>query len=164
MSSANVYRFFPSKQSLCEAVAANQLGALTAAVREIASARAPASERLRAVLMTLYQAMRNQMVNEARVHEIVEVAINEHWAPIREYETTIVEVIADLVTKGQASGEFGPGDPRELAGLTLCACSGVHHPQMIALYDQKPESLATPDQIVGFALRALSNRDEFPGS
>ena len=29
MSSANVYRFYPSKQAVCEAIASNQLGALT---------------------------------------------------------------------------------------------------------------------------------------
>ena len=33
MSSANVYRFFPSKQALSEAICANQLGALIAAAR-----------------------------------------------------------------------------------------------------------------------------------
>ena len=42
MSSANVYRFYSSKQAVCEAIASNQLGALTASAREIAARSGPA--------------------------------------------------------------------------------------------------------------------------
>jgi AcrR family transcriptional regulator len=155
MSSANVYRFFASKQALCEAVCAGQLGAMTAAARDIASADAPVSERIRAILLTLYNAMRDQMVNEARVHEIVDVAIRERWAPIDAYEIEMAGVIGGLVAEGQARGEFGPGDPIELGLLTLCACSGIHHPLLIAIYDG-PDSPCKPEQVVDFALRALA--------
>ena len=43
MSSANVYRFFPSKQALSEAICANQLGALIEAVRAAGAAPGPAA-------------------------------------------------------------------------------------------------------------------------
>jgi len=157
MSSANVYRFFPSKQALCEAVCAAQLGALTAAAHDIASADAPASERIRAILITLHRAMRNQILNEARVHEIVDVAIREYWAPIRAYEMEVVGILASLVADGQQRGEFGPGDPDELALLTLCACIGIHHPLMIAALECKDFKMP-PEQIVDFALRSLTKR------
>jgi AcrR family transcriptional regulator len=157
MSSANVYRFFPSKQALCESVCAAQLGAITAAARDIATADAPASERIRAILITLYNAMRDQMVNEARVHEIVDVAVRERWAAIDQYEMEMTGVIAGLIAEGQAAGEFAPGDPAELGMLTLCACCGIHHPLLIAIYD-RPESPSNPEQIVDFALRALRQR------
>ena len=159
MSSANVYRFFPSKQALCEAVCAGQLGAMSAAARDIASAEAPAAERIRAILITLHRAMRDQMLNEARVHEIVDVAIRERWAPIDAYEMEMAGVIGGLVAEGQANGEFAPGDPLELGLLTLCACSGIHHPLLIALYD-RPDSPCKPEQVVGFALRGLAKRQD----
>lgn len=158
MSSANVYRFFPSKQALCEAVCASQLGFMSAAAREMASADAPASERIRAILITLHTAMRDQMVNEARVHEIVDVAIRENWAPIQAYEMEMAGVIGALVAEGQLSGEFRRGDPAELGLLTLCACSGIHHPVLIAVYD-RPDSPCKPEQIVEFALRALAKTE-----
>ena len=157
MSSANIYRFFPSKQALCEAVCASQLGAITAAAREIASADAPVAERIRAILLTLYQAMRDQMINEARVHEIVDIAIRDHWAPIDDYQAEVAGIIGALVAEGQAAGEFGPGDPAELGLLTLCACAGFHHPMLIA-YCERPDSAYRPEQIVEFALRALAKR------
>jgi AcrR family transcriptional regulator len=155
MSSANVYRFFPSKQALCEAVCAAQLAALTAAAREMASADAPAAERIRAILITLHRAMRDQMLNEARVHEIVDVAIREYWAPIKAYEMELTEIVGGVVAEGQALGEFGPGDPGELAMLTLCACIGIHHPLLIEAIDRKGIAMA-PEQNVDFALRALA--------
>jgi AcrR family transcriptional regulator len=158
MSSANVYRFFPSKQALCEAVCANQLGAMSAAAREMASADAPAAERLRAILVTLFEAMREQMTNEARVHEIVDVAIREHWAPIEDYEQQIIEILARLVAEGQLAGEFGPGDPQRLSAQTLCACLSIHHPAMIAKFGHR-DVRVPPQEVVDFVLRALSNRE-----
>ena len=158
MSSANVYRFFPSKHLLCEAVCANQLGGMTTLARETAAGPGSAAQRIRATLLTLHRAMRDQMVNEKRVHEIVDVAIQERWAPIDAYEESLVGILAELIAEGQAKGEFGPGDPAMLGLQTLCACSGIHHPTLIALYDA-PDCSPTPAEIADFALRALANPD-----
>ena len=156
MSSANIYRFYASKQGLCEAVCANVLSALAARVREMAAGPGAASDRIRAIMLFLNAAMREQMTQEARVHEIVEVAIREHWPPIEAYETATCEIVAGLVADGQAAGEFGPGDPAALGLLAICACSGIHHPWLIALYADKPNS-PPPERIVDFAIRALAN-------
>ena len=163
MSSANIYRFFPSKQALCEAVAAHQLEAMSAATREIAAGRGSASERLRAVLLTLFEAMRDQMTNQARVHEIVDIAMRENWAPIEAHHQAMTGLIAGLIEAGQQSGEFGPGAVDGLAAQALCACVCIHHPMLIALKDSKMAAV-TPDQIIDFALRALANGAPNPGS
>jgi len=163
MSSANVYRFYPSKQALCEAVAARQLGAMTAAAREIAKGAGSAAERIKAVSLMLYTGMRDQMTHEARVHEIVAVAINERWAPIEAFERGTADLLAELIGEGQASGQFGPGDPYELAITMLSACVCIHHPTLIAT--QREEKLAVPpDKLVDFALRALTNRGPSPST
>ncbi len=156
MSSANVYRFFPSKQALCEAICANQLASMTALARQTAVGPGSAAERIRATLLALHRAMRDQMINEFRVHEIVDVAIRERWAPIDAYQESLVVILAELVAEGQAKGEFGPGDPAMLGLQTLCACSGIHHPMLIALYDA-PDCSPTPGEIAEFAVRALAN-------
>ena len=161
MSSANVYRFYPSKQALCEAVAARQLGAMGAQAREIANSGASAAERIRAISLMLYTGMRDQMTQEARVHEIVAVAINERWAPIEAFERGTAGLLAELIAEGQANKEFGPGDPYDLAITMLCACVSIHHPTLIAT--QREEKLAVPpDKLVDFALRALANRGPSP--
>ena len=156
MSSANIYRFFPSKQALCEAVCSNQLGSMLESAREIAGAAGSPRARLRAVLLVLYTAMRDQMTNEARVHEIVDIAISEGWAPIEAFEQSVAELAARLIGEGQALGEFGPGDPAQLGMLALCSCVCVHHPVLIAQY-RNPGLGPSPEHIVDFTLRALGN-------
>src|ERR1700736_2183429 len=61
MSSANIYRFFPSKDALTEAICRNQLGLLVAAAQAAAAGPGSAAERVAAVLMTLFRHMRDQM-------------------------------------------------------------------------------------------------------
>jgi AcrR family transcriptional regulator len=162
MSSANVYRFYPSKQAVCEAIASNQLGALTAKAREIAARPVPASERIRVTMMMLFECMSEQMLNESRVHEIVDVAIAENWAAIEKFKLDTGAIVAELVAEGQARGEFGPGEPQGLAALTLSACACVHHPTLIAQHRNSPTSVP-PEAAVDFALRALSFGARSPG-
>ena len=156
MSSANVYRFYASKQALCEAVAASQLSALTQASRAIAEGPGTASERIRASMLMMYECMRDQMINQSRVHEIVDVAMSERWAAIDTFKQDGCAIVAKLVAEGQANGEFGPGDPELLGIQTMCACACIHHPQLIAQMSDH-ETTLPPEAVVEFALRALAN-------
>src|SRR5271166_6986326 len=61
MSSANVYRFFPSKQALSEAVCEGLLGEMLKAGRAELEKPGSASERIAAMLLTLHRLMRDQM-------------------------------------------------------------------------------------------------------
>ena len=163
MSSANIYRFYVSKQALCEAVCANQLGAMTEIAREIARGPGTPANRIREISLMLHRAMRDQMTSESRVHEIVEIAIRERWSSIGVFQENCDAIVAGLVAEGQARGEFGPGDPVQLAAHTLCACACIHHPSMIAHKMDDPLALS-PEAVVDFALRALTHPDPFPTS
>jgi AcrR family transcriptional regulator len=156
MSSANIYRFFPSKHALTEAICANQLGALTDAVAAAGQGAGSASSRIRAMLMTLHRVMSDQMVNQSRVHEIVDVALSERWPTIDAFHQRCAAMMAERVAEGQALGEFGPGDPAQLGMQALVACAAIYHPTLIA---ECPAELAgtRADEIIGFALRALAN-------
>jgi AcrR family transcriptional regulator len=156
MSSANIYRFFPSKQALTDAVCASQLAALTDAVRVAATRPGRACERARAMILALHVAMREQMLHQSRVHEIVDVALKEQWPAIDAFHDGCIEMLAVIIADGQAHGEFGPGDPRRLATHTLFACAAVYHPTLMS---QCAERDPAPEAIVDFALRALANRD-----
>src|SRR6516164_7092858 len=85
MSSANIYRFFPSKQALNEAVCEGVLGELLQAAQRALEAPGTASERVAAMLLTLHRMMRDQMTDHERAHEIVQVACDENWSPIIDY-------------------------------------------------------------------------------
>jgi AcrR family transcriptional regulator len=153
MSSANIYRFFPSKQALTDAVCASQLAALTEAARAAANRSGPARERARAMILALHVAMREQMLHQSRVHEIVDVALKERWPAIDAFVANCAEMLAAVIADGQSRGEFGSGDPTKLAFHTLFACAAVYHPTLIA---QRTDVDPAPEDAVDFVLRALA--------
>jgi AcrR family transcriptional regulator len=156
MSSANVYRFFPSKQALNEAVCEGLLGELLKAARRELDSPGKASQRIASMMLTLHQLMRDQMTDHARVHEIVQIAVDQTWPPIVDYLHKCAGMLAEVIAEGQASGEFGPGDPTELGWQTLQACVIIHDPTMIAQCPAiRPET--RPEDAINFAVRALSN-------
>ncbi len=163
MSSANIYRFFPSKQALMEAVCANQLGEMHARAQASADESGAPSQRIRATIMTLFELMRDQMTNQQRVHEVVDIALNEQWPAIDNFLAANAALLAGLVQEGQAMGEFGPGDPAQLGLGVLQACAALHHPHMIAeCFGETPR--ADADAIIDFALRALGNQHPAPSA
>jgi AcrR family transcriptional regulator len=158
MSSANVYRFFASKQALSEAVCESLLDQLLQAARRELDRPGTASERIANMMLMLHRLMRDQMTHETRAHEIVQIAVEENWPPIIDYLHKCAELLAETITEGQATGEFGPGDPLELGWMALQACIVIHDPTLIASCPViRPE--ARPEQAVTFVLRALANKD-----
>jgi AcrR family transcriptional regulator len=157
MSSANVYRFFPSKQALNEAVCEGLLGELLKTARRELDAPGTASQRIAGMMLTIHRLMRDQMTDHARVHEVVQIACDEVWPPIVDYLQKCAAMLADVIAEGQATGEFGPGDPKELGWRTLQACVIIENPTMIAHCPAiRPET--RPEHAVEFALRALANQ------
>lgn len=157
MSSANVYRFFPSKDALTEAICRNLLGGLLETVRAAAAGPGTPGERIRTVMMILHRNHREQMTNQKRVHEVVAVAMEENWAAIEEFLGACDALIGNLVAEGQASGEFGPGNSALLGKRTMDACAGILHPTLIAeCGSDDPE--ANAEGVIDFAIRALVNK------
>ncbi len=105
----------------------------------------------------LYHGMRDQMVNEKRVHEVVDIAMAESWSSIDDFIERCAALIGGLVAEGQHAGEFGPGDPAMLGMLALQATIIIHHPTMIAQC-MGDDPNAEAEAIIAFALRALTNK------
>ena len=156
MSSANVYRFFPSKQALVEEVCQSLLAELLKAARAAIDSPGKPSERIAAMMMTLHRLMRDQLTAGTRTYEIVEVAVEQKWPPIVDYLHKCAAMLAEAIADGQAAGEFGPGDPLQLGWMTLQSCVVIHDPTLIpSCTIIRPD--AKPEQAIDFALRALAN-------
>ena len=116
MSSANVYRFFPSKQALNEAVCEGLLGELLKGARQELEAPGTASQRIAGMMLTIHRLMRDQMTDHARVHEVVQIACDEVWPPIVDYLHKCAAMLADVIAEGQSTGSSVPETRRNLAG------------------------------------------------
>ena len=160
MSPANVYRFFESKKAIHEGVARALMGEVEVVARAIMVKPGPATPRLRELLTTIHRMNSERFVGDSKLHEMVEIAMEESWEVCVAHMQTIVESIAGVVAQGVASGEFQAPDV-PLAALCICqAMMGYFHPQMIAQAVNKPKPHAPIDLMIDFMLAGLATRNK----
>lgn len=156
MSPANVYRFFDSKKSIISAVAQRLMGEVEEAAGAIAENPQPAAARLRKLLTSIHEMNAERYVGDAKLHEMVAIAMEESWDVCTAHMERITVTIGGVIADGAAKGEFHALDV-ELAAM--CACTAMmrfFHPQMIAQCATKPGP--TLDQMIDFVLAGLAPR------
>jgi AcrR family transcriptional regulator len=155
MSPANVYRFFDSKKAIHEGVARSLMGEVETEAKRIADRPGPAAVRLRELMKTIHQMNSERYVGDAKMHEMVEIAMEESWEVCLAHMELITNTIGEVIGQGAASGEFRVADVPVAA---LCVCTAMmrfFHPQMIAQCADKPGP--TIDQMIDFVLAGLGS-------
>ena len=155
MSPANVYRFFDSKKAIHEGVARSLMGEVETEAKRIADRPGPAAVRLRELMKTIHQMNSERYVGDAKMHEMVEIAMEESWEVCLAHMELITTTIGEVIGQGAASGEFRVADVPVAA---LCVCTAMmrfFHPQMIAQCADKPGP--TIDQMIDFVLAGLGS-------
>jgi AcrR family transcriptional regulator len=156
MSPANVYRFFDSKKAIHEGVARALMGEVEDAARAIATRPGSAAHRLRELMTSIHRMNSERYVGNSKLHEMVEVAMEESWDVCVAHMERITETIGGVIAEGVASGEFGAPDV-PLAAMCVCtAMMRFFHPQMIAQGANKPGP--SLDQMIDFILAGLASR------
>lgn len=159
MSPANVYRFFPSKIAIVQAICQRCLGELEAKVWSVARSRGPASGRLERLALEALAYHKENLLTDQKVNDIVTVAMEESWDAIlahKEVQRTAIELI---LRDGIESGEFEPVDPRETSMLIMRSNVSFCHPLLIAEGLQDGRDLETEARtLVRFLVRALTPR------
>src|SRR5262249_46553247 len=79
MSPANVYRFFESKKAIHEGVARGLMGEVEIEARRITQTPGPAAVRLRELMTTVNRMNTERYVGDSKLHEMVEIAMQEDW-------------------------------------------------------------------------------------
>jgi len=156
MSPANVYRFFDSKKAIHEGVARALMAEVEDAAQAIATKPGPAASRLRELVTTIHRMNRERYVGDSKLHEMVEIAMEESWDVCVNHMHRLTETIAGVIAEGAASGEF---DAPDVPLAALCVCTAMmrfFHPQMIAQTASKPGP--SLDQMFDFVLAGLAAR------
>jgi AcrR family transcriptional regulator len=156
MSPANVYRFFDSKRAIHQAVASSLMGEVEVEAQRIANAPGPAAPRLRELLKTVHRMNSERYVGDSKLHEMVEIAMQEDWEVCVAHIHSVIESIGVVIGQGMASGEFEKADAQVAASCTCSAMIRFFHPQMIAQTANKPGP--SIDQMIDFVLAALAPR------
>src|SRR5262245_58791350 len=159
MSPANVYRFFPSKIAIVQAICQRCLNELEQKTWAIARSRAPATQRLERLVLEILAYHKEILLKDKKVSDIVEVAMEQSWDAImahKEVQRTAIELI---IRDGIEAGEFEPVDPRETSALIMQSYVSFCHPILIAHGLQDGQDLeACAQALIRFQLRAITPR------
>lgn len=131
MSSANIYRFFPSRAVINRSICGRFLAETVRLADAIARMQAPAHEKLVNLLINLHQKRKTTFIQEKPVHDLIAVATAENWAIIRAHGDQIAASIETIVTEGIEAGAFGVGDAAQAARSVMNACTPFYHPVLV---------------------------------
>src|SRR6476661_7424382 len=89
MSPANIYRFFPSKNAIVDAICQRCLGELEEKVWTAARSRGAAGKRIEQLVVEILVYHRDNLIEEQRVHDMVLVAMEQNWEAILAHKQTV---------------------------------------------------------------------------
>ena len=158
MSPANVYRFFPSKNAIVEAICQRCLSELDTRVWAIARSPGTAASRLERLFVEIFSYHRDNLITEKRVHDIVLVAMENNWAAIEAHTEMIRAVIEKIVRDGIDKGEFDTIDARDTSVQIKRAMVHFCHPLMVAECLQEGQGETEARDTMRFLLRAITPR------
>jgi AcrR family transcriptional regulator len=159
MSPANVYRFFPSKNAIVEAICQRCLSELEAEAWAVARSPGPAATRLERLILEILAYHKENLLVEQRVHDMVLVAMEDNWGAIRAHKDVVRTVVELILRDGIAAGEFDPVDVPETAQVMMRSLVVFQHPLLIAQCLQDDQDLESQARAsVRFLLRAITPR------
>ena len=156
MSAANVYRFFPSKSALMEAICGRVIADEEKRLLEIVRMPVPASERLMVFVQEIHRHTLENLLDHRKVHDMVIVAMEEQWLAIRSHLERVAAYIGEIVKDGIARGEFPAQDPGRAGKIVHTAMCCFCHPVVVA---QKldDEERVRPEEMADFLIKALKS-------
>jgi len=157
MSPANVYRFFPSKNAIVDAICQRCLSEVEEKAWAVARSKAPAGQRVERLFLEILAYHKDNLLTEKRVHDMVLVAMEQNWNAILAHKEVVRTVIELILRDGIEAGEFEPIDPRETSHALMRSMVGFCHPVLVAESLQDGHDLeAEARSSVHFLLRAIT--------
>ena len=158
VSHGSVYRHFPSKAALREAVILRWLDQvredLATAVQD--PALTP-PERLRAMLTTMFATKRAKAREDPELFATFRVLAAEHSTVSTAHVAFLLDEIRAIVADGIAGGDFAPGEPEMIARAIFNATTRFHDPTHAPEW-RFPEVEAASDGVIALILNGIRAR------
>jgi AcrR family transcriptional regulator len=159
MTHANVYRYFPSKAALLDAVVEVWLKAVERRLGDIVDGPDPADDKLERFVLAMARANRQALGEDPRLFEALKVSLIARSAVTRRHRSRVRLLIERIVDEGIATGTFEPRDKERAMALVIDATHRFVHPVSLEMDAEAPQSsvdqrLATLIKVV---LRALAS-------
>ncbi|MFS2068253.1 TetR/AcrR family transcriptional regulator [Pseudomonas sp. CT11-2] len=106
-SKAYIYKFFDSKQAIGEAICANCLAEIVAAVEQAINVEdLSPTERFRRLVKTVVATGVNLFFNDRKLYDIAAFAASESWPSTQAYDAQIKRFVLQIVREGREISEF----------------------------------------------------------
>ncbi|WEX90662.1 TetR family transcriptional regulator [Sinorhizobium garamanticum] len=160
MSRASVYRFFPSREAIKEAICRRVLNGTAEVAFTIARRSAPPSEKLEELLTAVHHHNKTKLLDDRRMHDLIVAAMRENRPVIKAHTEQMVTVFEAIIREGIETGEFEVEDPAEAARAVKTAFMPFFHPILIehCLRHGEDTEAGLREQI-RFILKALGRSD-----
>jgi AcrR family transcriptional regulator len=140
MSHGNVYRYFPSKEVLADAVLARWLKDIERGTLEAAGAPDPADDKLERMLSLVAQGYRALLNQDAKLFAVFADAAAQDRVIARRHRTRIRELLERALDEGMSTGIFPPGSRNAITAFVFDVAYRFIHPVAVQLDVRAPET------------------------
>lgn len=128
VSHGSVYRHFPSKAALRDAVTERWLAEISEPLESVAAGKGTAPERLRRWLDLLVTSKRRKALDDPELFATYVALTTDARAVVTAHVDHLVGQLEQIIADGVARGELAPTDPRRAARAMFDATTRFHNP------------------------------------
>src|SRR6202048_817083 len=154
VSHGSVYRHFPSKASLREAVAKRWLDRANAPLQEITESTGPATARLERWLRTMIGIKYKKVCDDPEMFATYLALAQEACKVVKAHKDGLVDQVAHILSDGVKQGAFQVADVKATARAVFDATIRFHHPAHSEEWSD-PALPARIDALLALLLRGL---------
>jgi len=156
---ANIYRYYPSKLALADAVIGQWLKSIEVALAETLGAPDPADDKLERMLSLIARGYRQKFEQDPRLFDVFAEATETDRVVARRHRTRVRELLERVIEEGIANQIFPSGDRSRAIAFVFDAAYRFIHPVAIRLdRNAPPQNLALRrDTILTTLVRALAS-------
>jgi AcrR family transcriptional regulator len=154
VSHGSVYRHFPSKQSLRQAVAKRWLDRVNAPLQKVAEGSGPAPAKLERWLRTMISIKHQKVCEDPEMFATYLTLAQEACEVVKAHKDGLVDQIAQILSEGVEQGVFQVSDLKSSARALFDGTSRFHHPAHADEWSD-PQLGARIDALLALLLRGL---------
>jgi AcrR family transcriptional regulator len=154
VSHGSVYRHFPSKASLREAVAKRWLERVSAPLAKIAEGAGPAPAKLDRWLRALFSAKQERYLEDPEMFATYLTLAREACKTVNGHKACLTDQLALILSDGVNQGVFQAADVEAAARAIFDAVTRFHHPAHADEWND-PQLPARIDSLLALLLRGI---------
>lgn len=159
MSHGNVYRYFPSKEALFDAISEQWLKPVEAGWRMIADGPDPAFDKLERIVVSAHRSYRDKLEADPHLFDLFCRSVEEGRSIARKHRNKLQSDIQRVLEEGMAGGLFDVADQRRALALVFDALYRFMSPISVRLDREvtRAQMDGRCDRCVRLTLRILSS-------